>query len=59
MGSIIIHEQFFINSLSPILNEIGQLIFYLFILLTQIVVILEFIINFKYIVLIKAILRGI
>ena len=60
MGSIIIHEPFFINSLSPILNEIGTVdILPFFILFTQIVVQLEFSIDFKYIFLIKAILRGI
>ena len=60
MASIIIHEPFVINSLSPILNEIGSIdLISFYILLAQVVVQLEFSIDFKYIFLIKAILRGI
>ena len=43
MASIIIHEPFVINSLSPILNEIGSIdLISFYILLAQIVVQLEF-----------------
>ena len=59
MGSIIVHEPFFINSLSPFLNELGSVDFFPFVLLiNQIVVQLEFSLEFKYIFLVKAIIRG-
>ena len=60
MGSIIIHEPFFINSLSPLLNQLGSIdIFPIFLLLQQIVVQLEFSLKFKQIFLVKLITRGI
>ena len=60
MGSIIIHEPFFINSLSPLLNEIGTIDFFpIFIIIMQIVVQLEFSLEFKSIFLVKLISRGI
>ena len=58
MSSIIIHEPFFINSLSPLLNELGAIdIFPLFLLFEQIVVQLEFRLQFKYIFIVKVIIR--
>jgi len=58
MGSIIIHEPFFINSLSPILNEIGKIDFFsIFIIIMQIIVQLEINLTFKSIFLIKVISR--
>ena len=60
MGSIIIHEPFFINSLSPLLNELGSIdIFPIFLILQQIVVQLEFSLKFKQIFLVKLIARGV
>ena len=60
MGSIVVHEPFFINSLSPLLNQLGSIdIFPIFLLLQQIVVQLEFSLKFKQIFLVKLITRGI
>ena len=60
MGSIIIHEPFFINSLSPLLNEIGTIdLFPILLIIMQIVVQLEFSLEFKSIFLVKVISRGI
>jgi hypothetical protein len=60
MGSIIIHEPFFINSLSPLLNELGSIdIFPIFLILQQIVVQLEFSLKFKQIFLVKLMARGV
>ena len=59
MGSIVIHEPFFINSLSPLLNEIGSVdLLPIFLIINQIVVQLEFSLEFKNIFLVKAVTRG-